>query len=102
MDRVRGVYESGKVLLQQSVDWPDGLQVDVLRETGRGTDVCIDGSQWADRTEDRQKWIEWFDSLQPVFTGDELAQFEASIRALHDEQKGLLAGWQARIANLLK
>src|SRR3989442_1605123 len=84
MNRVSGTYNRGKVALDQPVDWPDGVRVDVLCETGtkdRGIDVCVDGSTWEDPPEARSRWMQWLNSLKPVFAGDELTRFEADLRA---------------------
>lgn len=109
MNRVTGTYRSRKVLLDQPVDWPDGMPVKVLCECGpeiaaawEGADLCFDGSPWEDTPGAVQNWVQWFDSLQPVLTGQELERFEAGVRSARDEQKVLLPKWQEKIDNLRK
>ena len=109
MNRVTGTYRNGSVVLNQPVDWPDGMPVNVLSEVimpGAGEresmDHCFDGSPCEDTSEALHSWIEWFDSLKPVLTGQELERFEADLRVASDEQKTLLPKWQARIDKLLK
>jgi len=93
-----------KVILDQSVDWPDGIHVSVVREnagTG-GSDQCVDGSVWEDSPEALQKWLAWFDALQPVLTGRDLENFEDSLRANRLREKEMLPDWEAKINNLSK
>src|SRR5437867_3305457 len=73
VNRVTGTFRNGKVALDQPVDWPEGTQV--VCEYGaqpEGLDVCSDGSPWEDTPEAIQRWVQWFDSLGPVLTGQEL------------------------------
>jgi len=103
MNRVTGTYRNGKVALDQAVDWPEGTRV--VCENGaqpEGAEFCSDGSPWVDTPEAIQRWVEWFDSLEPVLTGQELERFESELRSARDEQKLLLPKWQERIDNLHK
>ena len=105
MNRVSGTYQSGQVILDEPVDWPEGAQVKVVCEKNHNTDsmdICIDGSKWEDTPEARRTWIEWHDSLEPVFTGRELTDFELAQKKVREEQKALLPKWQEKIENLLK
>ena len=60
-----GIYQHGKVILAQSVDWPDGIHVSVVCENAAavGPDQCVDGSVWEDSPEAVEKWLTWFDSF---------------------------------------
>ncbi len=103
VNRVTGTYRSGKVALDQQVDWPEGTHV--VCEYGaqpERVDFCCDGSPWQDSPEAIQRWAEWFDSLEPVLTGQELERFESELRSARDEQQPLLPKWQERIDNLHK
>ena len=103
MDRVTGIYRNGKVALDQPVDWPDGTHV--VCEYGaqpEHVDFFFDGSPWEDTPEAIQRWAEWFDSLEPVLTGQELERFESELRSARDEQKLRLPKGQERIDNLHK
>ena len=89
MNQIKGTYENGKVLLERPVDWPNGAHVNVMRENGGvevNADVCVDGSIWEDTEESRRTWFAWFDSLQPMFTGEELARFEADLRSIRKQK----------------
>src|SRR6266404_5089356 len=105
MTCVTGTYSNGKVVLHQPVGWPDGMQVNVVSESGTesaAADICINGSEWDDSPDARRRWTEWFDSLQPVFTGEEVSRFENVLRTVREEQKALSAKWQKKIDHLLK
>lgn len=109
MNRVTGTYRNGKVVLDQRVDWLDGMPVEVVCESAtqigaerEGVDICVDGSAWEETPEAVQRWVEWFDSLEPALTGREMEAFEADLRSARDEQKALLRSWQERIDNRLK
>ena len=103
MNRVTGTFRNGKIALDQPVDWPDGTHV--VCEYGAQpecVDFCFDGSPWEDTPEAIQRWVQWFDSLEPVLTGQELERFESELRSARDEQKLRLPKWQERIDNLHK
>jgi hypothetical protein len=99
-----GIYHNGKVILDQSVDWPDGVPVEVICKNAEESqpDRCVDGSLWDDSPEGRLKWLAWFDSLEPVLTGRELENFDAFLRENREKQKEILHLWEARIDNLSK
>ena len=99
-----GVYHNGNVILDQSVDWPNGIHVNVVCENAGagGPDQCMDGSVWEDTPEAVQKWLAWFDTLQPVLTGRDLENFEASLRANRQREKEMLPDWVAKMDNLSK
>ena len=105
MNYVTGTYRNGAVILDEPVDWPEGMHVQIARESGGSggqADVCLDGSFSEDSPQGVQKWCDWFDSLEPVFTGEELERFEAELGSARTEQKALLPVLEERIANLLK
>jgi hypothetical protein len=100
---VNGVYQNGKVTLDQPVDWPNGIPVHVLSVSPAeisGADVYVDGSASAETPEAIRDWIGWFDSLDPVLTGEDLAHFEAALALAREEQRNLLAHWQSKVDRL--
>jgi hypothetical protein len=104
MTQTSGIYQNGKVILDQSVDWPDGAPVEVVCKNAEESqsDICVDGSPWDDSPEGVQKRLAWFDSGEPMFTGKELENFEAILRENREKQKELLPLWEARIDKLSK
>ena len=102
MMQTNGIYHDGKVILERTVDWPDGAHVSVVCENaGAGHfDQCADGSSWEDSPEAAKKWLAWFDAGQPVFAGRELEEFEASLRTNRQREKELLPTWEARLDDL--
>jgi hypothetical protein len=103
VNRVTGTYRNGGIILDQPVDWPEGMQVDVLGTAeANEAELCVDGSKYEGTSEGIKKWLDWFDSLQPVLTGEDLEQFEANLRSARDEQKALLPNWQEKTDHLVQ
>jgi hypothetical protein len=102
--RVSGIYRSGKVELEQSVDWPNGTQVDVLCEQAYSDtqDMTVGGSAWQDTPQARKAWLEWFNTLEPVLEGPELQAFEDSLKQAREEQRKLLPKWLEQTDNIHK
>lgn len=102
MKAVNGTYRDGQVILSESVNWPNGLSVRVstgAMETDR-MDVCVDGSACTETPDAIQNWSQWFDSLEAVFSGDELGRFEDFLASAREEQQNLLPNWQAKVNRL--
>jgi hypothetical protein len=97
-----GIYEHGKVILDNPVDWPEGTHVNVICGVSSNgtTDVRVDGVPWDDSQEGINNWITWLDSRQPVLTGEELARFEADLRANREREKVNSSTWVRRIDKL--
>ena len=90
MNQVSGTYRNGMVVPDEPVDWPEGMHVKIVCESGENgqrRDICFDGSPWEDSPEAIRRWREWFDSLEPVFAGEELQHFETEMRPIREEQK---------------
>ena len=91
MIATRGVYEHGAIVLEGPVALPEGAHVPVTLEPdgehAGPVDICCDGTPWDDSPEGRRKWLEWFDSTEPVFTEEEYEQFVLTLRAMREEQK---------------
>jgi hypothetical protein len=104
MTHTSGIYQHGKVILDQSVDWPDGIHVSVVCENAgaSGPDRRVDGSAWEDSPEAVQEWLAWFDALQPVLAGRDLEIFESSLLANRLREKEMLSIWEARLNDLSK
>jgi hypothetical protein len=104
MTHSSGIYQHGKVILDQTVDWPDGIQVSVVCENARagGPDQRVDGSAWEDAPGAVQEWLAWFDAFQPVFAGRDLESFEASLHTNRRREKEILSLWETRLDNLSK
>ena len=86
-----GTYRNGVVVPEGPVDWPEGSRVQMSR-ADEGKDYCVDGSEWDDSPEAIEKWKAWFDSLGPVFGGEELGNFEEFLRSARAEQNRLREG----------
>src|SRR5690242_19962051 len=100
MDRVSGIYKSGTVTLQHDVNWPEGADVEVVCTAG--VDRSVVGEIFEDSPKAIAQWLEWFDSLSPVFTDEEVAAFENHLRQSREEQKILHPQWEQQLDQLLK
>ena len=92
MISVHGIYQHSAVLLDQPVNLPEGAHVRVTldAEAAEPPDLCCDGAPWDDSPEGLRKWLEWCDSPEPVFTDEEYAQLQATLRSMREEQAPLL------------
>jgi hypothetical protein len=100
MDRVDGIYKEGRIILQNEVNWPEGVKVEVV--CAADGDRTVAGEFCEDSSEGLARWVKWFDSLDPVFTGEELKAFETRLRESREEQKGLHSEWERQLGHLLK
>lgn len=100
MSEIGGTIQDGKVILDHPPAWPNGKRVWVV-DPGRGSELMM-------MTEDEQgtdpeaitKWVEWFDSLQPLILTPE---DEERIRKAREDQKAFeLAHWEERSHKLEK
>jgi hypothetical protein len=104
MAQTSGVYEHGKVVLDQPVNWPEGSLVNVICENTKpgNPDRRIDGLAWEDSPQSIQEWIKWFDAGQPVLTSDDVEHFEADLSSNRERDKVLFPAWEHRINKLNK
>ena len=106
MISIPGTYQNGAVVLDEPVNLPEGAHVQVMfdpaanGERSEQPDICCDGTPWDDSPEGRRKWLEWFDSLEPVFSDEEFEQFQLTLRTMREEQKPLQAQRDLMIASL--
>ena len=91
-------------MLAEPVNLPEGAHVRVTfedsGEQGEPVEVCGDGSLWDDSPEGRRKWLDWFDSLEPVFSEEEYQQLQSTLRTMREEQKPLDAQRARKIESL--
>ena len=104
MISITGIYQKGAVVLDAPVNLPEGAHVRVTLDARPGTgvddDLCLDGNPWPTTPEGNRKWLEWFDGLEPVFSDEEYAQFQATLRAMRTEQAPFLEKRAQMIAAL--
>ena len=82
-------------MLEEPVALPEGAHVRVTLEAegepAERVDICCDGRPWPTTPQEMQEWEEWFASTGPVFeTEEEVAQFEATLKAMREQQKPFL------------
>ena len=106
MISIHGTYQNGAVVLDEPVKLPEGAHVQVMfdpvanGERSEQPDICSDGTPWDDSPEGRRKWLEWFDSLEPIMTEEEFQQWEAARLAEREVQKTLAVTEGDRIARM--
>ncbi|MEO6788665.1 MAG: hypothetical protein ABI318_21295 [Chthoniobacteraceae bacterium] len=106
MISIHGTYQNGAVVLDEPVNLPEGAHVQVMfdpaanGERSEQPDICCDGTPWDDSPEGRQKWLEWFDSLEPIMTEEEFQRWEAARLAEREVQKALAVAEGDRIARM--
>ena len=93
-------------MLDGPVKLPEGAHVQVMfdpaanGERSEQPDICCDGTPWDDSPEGRRKWLEWFDSLEPIMTEEEFQKWEAARLAEREVQKTLAVTEGDRIARM--
>ena len=93
-------------MLDEPANLPEGAHVQVMfdpeanGERSEQPDICCDGTPWDDSPEGRRKWLEWFDSLEPIMTEEEFQRWEAARLAEREVQKTLAVAEGDRIARM--
>ena len=71
MGAIRGTIQDGKVVFDNPPDWPEGKEVLVLDpdDASKRPDdklVMLTEEEQGDDPESIARWLEWFDSLEPL------------------------------------
>ena len=90
MNRILGTYEKGRVVVDSPADWPDGSRVEVslvgpAPQFGNGQNepptgvrkefidamndpnrFGLEDSLWPATPQEREIWLKWFDSREPL------------------------------------
>lgn len=78
MDAVKAIVKGGRVELLAPPEWPDGTEVVVRPVVGNGG-LGVPEEDWGDGLEAAARWLEWYDSLEPLlFTEEERASWETA------------------------
>ncbi len=98
MATIRGTVQDGKVVFATPLGWPDGTEVTVTAPTsglGVAPDqadrlvMLTDEADQGDDPESIARWLEWFDSLEPLrmTSEDEAAmnEWRAKMKAFNVE-----------------
>ncbi len=78
MNKVTATYQKGNVVLDSTVDWPDGTRVTVVAEERVSEDSLghredaygIADDDWPETQIEIEKWLEWFQSRTPPSNSD--------------------------------
>jgi hypothetical protein len=76
---VFGTYKQGRIELDEPVDWPDGMRVEVLRADEYG----LPEKDWPKTPEELAAWAAEVDALEPLeITPDDEAEIAAAREAV--------------------
>jgi hypothetical protein len=91
MKKALATFRDGHVQLDDPVDWPEGTRLEVTPAK-----LGLDESEWPETPEEIADWLAWFKTIEPLdMTPEELAAFEAEMKASKEVQKQLLpARWK--------
>jgi hypothetical protein len=88
MEKAFATLRNGQVELDETVDWAEGTRLEVSPTPPK---LGLGESEWPKTPEERAAWVEWLNSLEPFdMTPEELAAFEAGLKASKEKQKALL------------
>jgi hypothetical protein len=113
MNRVSGTYEKGRVIIDSAADWPEGSRVEVslvdsstetpiagepggirpefVNALNDATGVGLDESLWPETPQERELWLNWFDSRGSLdLTPEEHTRMESLWRDSRAKQKELV------------
>jgi hypothetical protein len=86
MTAVKGTVQNGHIILDHPTDLPEGSRVLVeplMEENTNG----IREQDWLDTPEAIAAWLRWYDSLEPMMSPQEEAQWRAFRGARKDREK---------------
>jgi hypothetical protein len=62
----KGIWQKGRVILEDSVDWPEGCQVVVEPLPNGSGKIGIDESEWRDDPASLADWEAWIKTIEPL------------------------------------
>lgn len=99
MSVIRATVRDGKIVADAPADWPDGTEVEV---SPAGERWGIREEEWDDSPEGIEAWIAWANSLQPIFTPEEEAAWEADLAARKAHSKATFFERAAKLDRLFE
>ena len=98
MSVIRATVQNGKLVADAPADWPEGETFELVRVEDRYQDIEAEQS---DSPEEIEAWIAWMNSLQPFFTPEEEAAWQADLDARKAQQKATFYERAAKLDRLL-
>jgi hypothetical protein len=65
VDRAKGTWKMGQIVLDKPTDWPEGCRV-LVEPADEEEPLGIREEDWPTTPEALADWVHWFDSLEPV------------------------------------
>jgi hypothetical protein len=76
MKAIRATVKSGRLELNEPIEWPDGTQV-LIEPAATNRVLGIDESQWRDDPDSLADWDAWIKTIEPLeFTSEERATID--------------------------
>ncbi len=89
MNAIKAIVRSGRIELQEPVDWPDGTEVLIEPTLAPTEKIGIDESESRDDPASLANWAAWINTIEPLeFTLDEaarMAEFDDQMRQFNIE-----------------
>ncbi len=98
MSVIRATVRNGKIIADAPADWPEGETVELVRVEDRFQDIEADQD---DSPEAIKAWIAWTHSLQPIFTPEEEAAWQADLDAQKARDKATFFERAAKLDRLV-
>ncbi len=77
MTTIKATIRNGRIEHQDRVPLPDGTELLIPLPNGKVKDIVPGEENWEDTPEAIEKWIRWYDSIEPLqFTEEERIQME--------------------------
>jgi len=102
MSTVHAIWKNGQIVPTEPVDWPEGtaLSVEPIDEALFNES---DGDLLGDDPASIERWLAWFDTLEPLnFTPEEEAAWHAARREQHDWEKSRFDSRAERLKDLFE
>lgn len=102
MNQAFATVRDGQLELDSPVVWPDGTRVVVWPEQAAADDYGIAESEWPRTEEQRQDWLAWYDSREPLeMTAEDQAAWDNEQKASRELQKEFTRKSWERLDTLL-
>ncbi len=84
MERAKGTWKNGQVVLDEPADWPEGCRV-LVEPAHQEESLGIPEEEWPSTPEALAEWLQWFDSFKPVeLSAADEAEWKAAQKAVKD------------------
>ncbi len=100
MSVIRATVRDGKFEGDAPADWPDGTAVEVARVEDRFREM--EEAVQGDTPEEIEAWVGWLNSLEPIFTPEEEAAWQADLDAQKARDKATFFERAEKLGRLIE